>query len=155
MRSYTSFYKALIDSNKRLRYWSDFDTIWTPDCIVDLERVYERPSDVDLFVGGLCEKPVNGGLTGKVFQKIKADQFKKLKEGDRFFFTHRRGRGLTDATKFSRGQIEEIMKRTMSCIICDNTEIQLLPKNVFQSGQTKFTCPDILKECTLDVSKFA
>ena len=41
-----------------------------------------------MFVGGLAEKPYEGGLTGATFQGIKGKQFKDLKDGDRFFFTH-------------------------------------------------------------------
>ena len=53
-----------------------------------LSTIYAHPHHIDLFVGGLAEEPVSGGLTGKVFNAMKVKQFKNLMDGDRFFFTH-------------------------------------------------------------------
>ena len=36
-----------------------------------LKKIYAKPSDIDLFTGGLAQDPNNGGLTGKVFQQMK------------------------------------------------------------------------------------
>ncbi|HAX75240.1 MAG TPA: peroxiredoxin [Cyanobacteria bacterium UBA11372] len=41
---------------------------------------------VDLVVGGICEDPVNGGMMGQVFSEIVAEQFTRLRDGDRFFY---------------------------------------------------------------------
>lgn len=53
-----------------------------------LSIVYERPEDIDLWVGGLLEEPVDGGILGPVFANIVADQFSKLKRGDRYFYEY-------------------------------------------------------------------
>ena len=46
--------------------------------------------DIDLFVGGLAEPPnAGGGQLGDTFSGIVARQMRRLKFGDRFFFTHR------------------------------------------------------------------
>jgi peroxidase len=37
-----------------------------------LQTLYEKPSDIDLFTGGLAQDAFDGGLTGKVFQKMKS-----------------------------------------------------------------------------------
>ncbi len=48
-----------------------------------LEKLYNTPSDIDLFVGGLAEVPFAGGLVGRTFSCILAKQFHALKFGDR------------------------------------------------------------------------
>ena len=37
-----------------------------------LETIYEKPSDIDLFTGGIAQAN-NGGLTGKVFSAVKGN----------------------------------------------------------------------------------
>ena len=58
-----------------------------------------------------AETPVGGGLTGPTFNCIKALQFKKLMDGDRFFFTHKDQTG-----SFTPTQLEEIRKRYRSIL---------------------------------------
>ena len=36
-----------------------------------LKEIYECPSDIDLFTGGLAQDPPSHGLTGKVFLEMK------------------------------------------------------------------------------------
>ena len=36
-----------------------------------LQTIYKKPSDIDIFTGGLAQEPHNGGVTGQVFQKMK------------------------------------------------------------------------------------
>jgi hypothetical protein len=49
-----------------------------------LKTIYQHPHHIDLFVGGLAEKPVRGAIVGPIFGKIIALQFKYLMDGDRF-----------------------------------------------------------------------
>ncbi len=48
--------------------------------------MYESVDDIDLYAGMLGEWAVEGGLVGPVTSCIMADQFKRLKDGDRFFY---------------------------------------------------------------------
>ena len=99
----------------------------TQDKWDDLMKIYHHPHHIDLFTGGLAETPVQGGLSGPVFTKIKSDQFKALKDGDRFFFTHKGQAGSFDTTAQ-----REIMRRTLADIICDNTDIAETSEDVFK-----------------------
>ena len=55
-----------------------------PEKIVDrLKLIYENVDDVDLFIGGVSEAPVPGGLLGPTFRCIVGDQFVRLQHGDR------------------------------------------------------------------------
>lgn len=53
-----------------------------------LAKVYRSVDDIDLFIGGLVEQHLPGSMLGPVFSCIIADQFARLKEGDRFFYEH-------------------------------------------------------------------
>ncbi len=48
-----------------------------------LSQFYDRPSDIDLFVGGVVETPYQGGVVGRTFNCILSQQFHDLKFGDR------------------------------------------------------------------------
>jgi peroxidase len=88
-------------------------------------RVYQTPADIDLFVGGLIEIPVPGGLTGPTFNCIKAVQFNRLKYGDRYFFTH------DLATGFTPNQLTNLVSQRLSDIICRNSAQPDAQANVF------------------------
>ena len=51
-----------------------------------LQGVYASVNDIDLYIGGLAETPVPGGLVGPTFTCLLADNFAALKYNDRYFF---------------------------------------------------------------------
>ena len=51
-----------------------------------LKKAYESVDDIDLFLGLMGEMAVKGGIVGPVTACIIADQFSRLKDGDRFFY---------------------------------------------------------------------
>lgn len=51
-----------------------------------LAAAYGSVDDVDLWVGGLAEDPVAGAMVGPLFRRIIADQFRRLRDGDRFWY---------------------------------------------------------------------
>ncbi|XP_063398868.1 peroxidase-like protein [Mytilus trossulus] len=52
-----------------------------------LSEVYSHPDDIDLFVGGISEKPASGeSILGPTFRCLIALQFLNYKHGDRFFY---------------------------------------------------------------------
>ena len=60
----------------------------------DLAKGYYWNLDwIDAFTGSLFETPVEGGEVGELNAEIIADQFKKLKDGDRFFYSHKQDSG--------------------------------------------------------------
>ena len=81
---------------------------------------------------------------GPTFSYIIADQFKMLKDGDRFFFTHSEG---PKAMGLSLEVQDMLLQRTLSDIICQNTQdISQLPKNVFLQSDIPVSCeqrPDL------------
>ena len=83
-----------------------------------LRTLYQSPDDIDLFVAGMAESKVTGGLTGRTFTCILARQFSALKTGDRFFFTHK-----DQAGSFNQKQLRQIRSMKLRDIICQNTDI--------------------------------
>lgn len=53
-----------------------------------MKQVYASPDDIDLWIGGLLETPEDGSIVGYTFREIIADQFSRLKRGDRYFYEH-------------------------------------------------------------------
>lgn len=57
------------------------------DIAKKMETLYDGNVDnVDAFVGGLAEPHVEGGAVGELFATIIADQFARLRNGDRHWF---------------------------------------------------------------------
>lgn len=78
-----------------------------------LDRLYNGSvENADLFVSGLAEEPLKGSILGPTFHCIIKEQFKRLRDGDRFWYEN------TDV--FTNEQLSEIKKVTMSRIMCDN-----------------------------------
>jgi hypothetical protein len=57
-----------------------------PDVQARLAAVYATVADVDLWVGGLAEDPVNGGHVGALFFDLMKMQFEALRNGDRYWY---------------------------------------------------------------------
>ncbi|MEO1574662.1 MAG: peroxidase family protein, partial [Pseudomonadota bacterium] len=84
-----------------------------PDVVDRLASIYDSVDDIDLWVGGLAEDPVNGSQLGELFHFIVADQFRRLRDGDRYWY-----RRVLD-----RDEREQIERRRLSDVIRDNTDI--------------------------------
>ncbi|CAH2247511.1 jg732 [Pararge aegeria aegeria] len=96
-----------------------------------LSTVYTSPEDIDLWVGGLLEEPIEGGVIGTTFANIIADQFAKLKRGDKYYYEY--GPDINHGA-FTTNQLSEIKKVTLSRILCDNSdgiEISAVSPNAF------------------------
>ena len=63
----------------------------------------------------------------QTFFLISDSQFLRSKNGDRFFFTHK-----DQAGSFTRQGRQILIDRTLSGVICDNTDITDAPKDAFK-----------------------
>lgn len=82
-----------------------------------LKEVYEKVDDIDLMLGGVAEKNVRGGAVGATFACIIGEQFKRIKFGDRFFYTHK-GPGTHGMARVAKSFI---LQRTLGDVLCDNS----------------------------------
>lgn len=101
---------------------NSFDEISSnPEVVAALQATYDSVDDIDLWVGGLAEDHVSGASMGELFRTILADQFTRLRDGDRFWYQN----------LFTGGQLEAIEQTSLSDIISRNTDITSLQENVF------------------------
>lgn len=106
---------------RRVRNFRDIN----PDQAVQakLQGVYDSVDDIDLWVGGLAEEHVDGALVGPTYRAIIADQFQRIRDGDRFWYE-------TYLDPSLRGLVES---QTLAVIIRRNTSIgEELQDDVFR-----------------------
>ena len=60
-----------------------------PDAQDALKRAYGDVGDLDLWVGGLAEDHMPGSMIGETFRTIIAEQFQRLRDGDRYWVRER------------------------------------------------------------------
>lgn len=88
-----------------------------------LASVYASVDDIDLWMGGLCEPHLAGGSVGELFTAILADQFERVRDGDRFYWEN-------DAF-FDTFTLLDIENLRLSDVIMWNSDITNLQSNVF------------------------
>ena len=92
------------------------------DLAAKLASVYASVDDIDLWVGGLSEPPVSGGMVGETFAIILQDQFERVRDGDRYWYQNR---------DLNSMQLDMIENTLLSDIIRRNTDIESIQQNVF------------------------
>ncbi len=107
--------------------WHEMTDLISPTHVHRLVHTYEHPDDVDLYVGGNLEIPVRGSVLGPTFHCLVRDQFERLRNADRFFYTN--------PGQFTDRQLASIGRTTLSRILCDNADdpdMMSLPRDLFR-----------------------
>ncbi len=86
-----------------------------------LQTLYGSVDKIDLWVGVLAEDHAPGSSVGPTAQRIIADQFSRLRAGDRFWYQN----------QFSGRLLREIDSTKLSDVLKRNTELTNLQSNVF------------------------
>ncbi len=99
--------------------WADV----TSDIAVQgaLAELYTSPDDADLWVVGLAEDNLPGASLGETFTAIIADQFDRLRAGDRYWY---------ERIHFGP-ELDEIRNTTLRDVIERNTGIAVIQPNPF------------------------
>ena len=87
----------------------------------NMRDVYTNVNDIDAFTGSISEKSVTGGIVGPTIACILGTQFKNLKEGDRFFFSHP-SNGSKNEKGLSTRLRTLVRNRKLSDILCNNIQ---------------------------------
>jgi Animal haem peroxidase len=103
--------------------YTSFDEVTSdPETAAALEQVYGSVDAIDLWVGGLAEDHVAGGVIGQTFGIIVGDQFTALRDGDRYYFENQNFDGQT---------LNEIKGTTLSDLILRNTDTTAMQDDAF------------------------
>ncbi|CAI5441932.1 unnamed protein product [Caenorhabditis angaria] len=121
-----NYYREYCKLEPLLSFHSFFADI-NPEGLEVLAKVYESPEDIDLFTGIFSEILIPGAIVGPTAACIIAEQFKRLKNCDRFYYEN----GDNPDTRFTEAQLNEIRKTTLSSLICANTKLTKIAKDVF------------------------
>lgn len=111
-------YRALCNL-KRATTWDDLSREIPAEVIARLQRMYPTVDDIDLFPGGLSERPLQGGLVGPTFACIIGIQFRQIRKCDRFWYEND-----DPVSRFTEAQLAEIRKATLSKILCANLDAE-------------------------------
>ncbi|XP_053223101.1 eosinophil peroxidase-like [Podarcis raffonei] len=88
--------------------------------------LYKTPNNIDLWVGGVAEPLVRNGRVGPTFACIIGDQFRRTRTGDRFYYEN--------PGVFTPSQLQALNRVSLAHIICENTNIREVPRNVFRAN---------------------
>ncbi|TFJ99392.1 nuclear cap-binding protein subunit 1 [Platysternon megacephalum] len=89
--------------------------------------LYGTPHNIDIWIGALAEPFVPNGRVGPTMACIIGSQFRKLRDGDRFWWENT---GIF--TPQQRGALRRI---SLPRIICDNTRITEVPRYIFHANR--------------------
>jgi len=114
----------------RAQTFSDLPEI-NPVWAGKLGHIYSHPDDVDLFVGMLLERRVEGAIVGPTLGCLLATQFRIIKQCDRFWYETGEPQ-----LRFSPGQLGEIRGSSLSGLLCRNCDNPgSLPKSSMDTMQ--------------------
>ncbi|XP_044231397.1 thyroid peroxidase [Thunnus albacares] len=113
---------------KRITTIDDLKEVVRYDRVAEkILKIYKHPDNIDVWLGGLVENLLPDSRTGPLFACLIGKQMKALREGDRFWWE-------ADCM-FTQQQKAELLKGSMSRIICDNSDIREVPPDSFRYGK--------------------
>lgn len=95
-----------------------------------MRQVYGHPGNVDLFAGSVLEQKLPTSLVGPTFNCLLAKQFKRSRDGDRFYYEN--------SGQFTKQQLRQLNQGSLARIVCDNGDnIEHVQKDIFRLPQSK------------------
>lgn len=95
-----------------------------PEVRDKLQQLYGHPGNIDIWVGGILEDQVEGARVGPLFRCLLIDQFKRIRDGDRFWYEY--------SSTFKPSQLTQIKQSSLAKVLCDNGDnITHITRDVF------------------------
>ncbi|XP_006998535.1 eosinophil peroxidase [Peromyscus maniculatus bairdii] len=119
--------------------WRRFCGLSQPQNLAQLSRVlknqalarkflslYGTPNNIDIWMGAIAEPLLPGARVGPLLACLFENQFRRARDGDRFWWQKW---GV-----FTKRQRKALSQVSLSRIICDNTGITTVSKNIFAAN---------------------
>ncbi|XP_052240639.1 peroxidasin homolog [Dreissena polymorpha] len=121
--SYTE-YRKLFNLTVATRFEELRNEIQDRETRANLELIYGNVENIDLFVGGMAETTLPGAKVGPTFRHILVDQFRRLRDGDRFWYEN--------TMVFSPDQLVQLKQFSLARVICDSgDDVTHVQRDVF------------------------
>lgn len=115
-----------------IQNWDDLSKVVGAESAKRISFAYRSVHDIDLFVGGISERPVVGGIVGPTFACIIAQQFSNLRKGDRFWYEN-----SNLPNSFTLSQLNSIRGVSFSQILCRSLGGGTLQPHIFLPHEIK------------------
>lgn len=115
-----------------IQNWDDLSKVVGAESAKRISFAYRSVHDIDLFVGGISERPVVGGIVGPTFACIIAQQFSNLRKGDRFWYEN-----SNLPNSFTLFQLNSLRRVSFSQIICRSLGGGTLQPHIFLPHEIK------------------
>ena len=94
--------------------FNDLNRFMTAGSAETFSQMYRNVEDIDLFIGGVHEDPLPDALIGPTFACIVAEQFRRTKLGDRFWYEngklpHSFSKGILSKKNFFSTRLQTII----------------------------------------------
>ncbi|NWU98616.1 PERM Myeloperoxidase, partial [Upupa epops] len=103
------------------------EVLGNPKLAKKFMELYGTPDNIDLWIGAIAEPFVPLGRVGPLLACIIGSQFRNLRDGDRFWWEN--------PGVFTLQQLQALRKISLSMVICKNTRIREIPRNVFKANR--------------------
>lgn len=125
---YNTYVENLCGKDQTIETFAD---LTNEETVNKLKSLYgsgpEGVAKLDVWIGGLLEKPYKDSLLGKLFHKIIKEQFEAIRDGDRFWYKRRLPCKI----------VKHIDNTLLSDIIKRNTSIDDIQKFAFKLQKSK------------------
>ncbi|XP_016066179.1 PREDICTED: eosinophil peroxidase [Miniopterus natalensis] len=89
-------------------------------------QLYGTPDNIDIWMGAIAEPLLPGARVGPLLACLFENQFTRARSGDRFWWEKQ---GV-----FTKSQRRALRQISLSRIVCDNTGITVVPKDIFRAN---------------------
>jgi peroxidase len=87
-----------------------------------IAKLYQQPQNIDLYLAILGEKHVKGAVLGELGIKINAFQFKRIRNGDRFWYEN----------SYPKEIVKEIKETSFADLLRRNAGVKCINKCAFK-----------------------
>uniref|UniRef100_A0A8C3P7V5 Eosinophil peroxidase n=1 Tax=Chrysemys picta bellii TaxID=8478 RepID=A0A8C3P7V5_CHRPI len=100
------------------------EVLRNPELARKFMDLYGTPDNIDIWIGAMAEPFVPNGRVGPLLACIIGSQFRKLRDGDRFWWEN--------PGVFTPQQRQALSSSSLPRVLCDNTRIREVPRDVFK-----------------------